>query len=76
MKNKLFLILLLFVLGACTSREKNNEVVVLCGASMRAPMEKIIKLYSNISNDKILMNYGGSGELCAQIQLSGKGDLL
>jgi len=75
MKNKLFLILLLFVLGACTSREKNNEVVVLCGASMRAPMEKIIKLYSNISNDKILMNYGGSGELCAQIQLSRKGDL-
>ena len=77
MKNKyiVFLILsFLFILTACNNPHK-NEIVVLCGASMRTAMEEIKNRYAKVSTDKILINYGGSGELCAQIKLSGRGDI-
>ena len=72
---KLLLLFLLTFLSACGSEKNNNNIIVLSGASMRAPMEEIKKLYEKISDDNILINYGGSGELCAQIKLSGEGDL-
>jgi len=75
MKTKLFLLLLLLFLTACSSKKNNDNIIVLSGASMRAPMEEIKKMYGKISDDNILINYGGSGELCAQIKLSGEGDL-
>ena len=75
MKTKLFLLSLIFLFAACSRQKKSNEVVVLSGASMRAPLEKIKNLYKKVSNDKILINYGGSGDLCAQLKLSGKGDI-
>ena len=75
MKIKLIFLSLLFFFTACNNKKKPNEIIVLSGASMRAPMEEIKKLYEKVSDDNILINYGGSGELCAQIKLSGKGDL-
>jgi len=70
------------ILPSCSKKEsadgtagKSETVMVLSGGSMRAPLEKLIKEYKKVSNDKILTSYGGSGELCAQIQNSGKGDI-
>ncbi len=52
-----------------------NEILVLCGGSMRAPLEEIIGKYAAISPDKVVATYGGSGDLCVQIEKTGKGDL-
>jgi len=38
-------------------------------------MEEVKARYTKISNDIILISYGGSGELCAQIKLTGRGDI-
>ena len=52
-----------------------NEVLVLCGGSMRGALETLKERYAQVSSDTILTTYGGSGELCAQIQNTGKGDI-
>lgn len=52
-----------------------GEVIVLCGGSMRAALEEIIENYKAVSSDTVVPTFGGSGELCAQIRLAGKGDV-
>ncbi len=52
-----------------------EEIMVLCGGSMRAPLEELTRRYAETSEDVIVTTYGGSGELCAQIQNTGRGDL-
>lgn len=52
-----------------------HEILVLCGGSMRAVLEDIIEQYKKVSDDKVMATYGGSGELCAQIQNTGRGDI-
>jgi len=52
-----------------------REVLVLCGGSMRAVLEDIIERYKNVSDDKVVATYGDSGELCAQIKNTGRGDI-
>jgi molybdate transport system substrate-binding protein len=58
-----------------TAPPSGEEVMVLCGGSMRGALEKIKAQYEKTSSDTILTTYGGSGELCAQIQHTGKGDI-
>lgn len=55
--------------------KKKSKVLVLCSGSMRAPFEKIKADYEKLTGEKIQSTYGGSGELCAQIQNSGRGDI-
>jgi len=62
--------------GSKTTPARDNEILVLCGGSMRAPLEACVKPYARqTTNVTILTSYGGSGELCAQIQQSGRGDI-
>jgi molybdate transport system substrate-binding protein len=56
-------------------RHHRGDVIVLCGGSMRAVLEDAIKEYSQVSTDTVVPSYGDSGELCVQIQHTGKGDL-
>lgn len=63
------------VLGGCSKKRADNEVLVLCGGSMRGVLERIKKEYERTSSDVILTTYGGSGDLCAQIQETGRGDI-
>jgi molybdate transport system substrate-binding protein len=81
---QLTLITILVALTACKKEtggdaeaktKKGEEVIVLCGGSMRAVLEELKARYEKISDDKIMTTYGGSGELCVQIENSGKGDL-
>jgi len=55
--------------------KRESDVLVLCGGSMRAVMEDVIARYAKVSSDKVLASYGGSGELCAQLQQTQKGDI-
>lgn len=57
------------------SGKREGEILVLCGGSMRAAVEEITKAYEALSGDEVLMTIGGSGELCAQIKLTRKGDV-
>ena len=76
MKLKTLLSLIVcLIIFSCDSTKTKNEIVVLCGASMRSAMENVKTRYAKISGDSVLINYGGSGELCAQIKLSGCGDI-
>lgn len=53
-----------------------DEILVLCGGSMRAALEASVVEYKAQNPDaNILTTYGGSGELCAQIQQTGRGDI-
>ena len=63
--------------GAFLAQHRNHrgDVIVLCGGSMRAALEDAIREYGKTSGDVIVPSYGDSGELCAQIQHAGKGDL-
>ncbi|MBN1674768.1 MAG: substrate-binding domain-containing protein [Kiritimatiellae bacterium] len=61
--------------AGCRGRRGGEEVLVLCGGSMRALLEEVIACYRTVSDDAVLATYGGSGELCAQLQQTGRGDL-
>ncbi|MCF7973218.1 MAG: substrate-binding domain-containing protein [Phycisphaerae bacterium] len=73
------LVLVAAALGLVMVRQNaarpENEVLVLCGGSMRAALEAAKAAYEKNSQDTIVTTYGGSGELCAQIQNTGKGDI-
>ena len=70
--------ILLFLAAGCgqPGADSGEEILVLCGGSMRAALEEIIGQYKEVEPDvNVLATYGGSGELCAQIQNTGRGDL-
>lgn len=53
-----------------------TDVLVLCGGSMRTAMDEIAANYREKSPDRILMTYGGSGDMIAQLQQTQRGDIL
>ncbi|HPO12035.1 MAG TPA: substrate-binding domain-containing protein [Candidatus Hydrogenedentes bacterium] len=52
-----------------------GSIIVLCGGSMRGPMEEIVERYKTVSRGTVLTTYGDSGELCAQIKDTGRCDV-
>jgi len=60
---------------ACSRKKGGEEVLVLCGGSMRKALESVKANYEKTSSDTIVTTYGGSGDLCAQIQETGRGDI-
>ncbi|MFP4418616.1 MAG: extracellular solute-binding protein [Chitinispirillaceae bacterium] len=66
------------LLGGC-ERDKTaakKEILLLCGGSMRAPMESVVKHFNEHHSDiEVVSTYGGSGELMAQLQQTNKGDI-
>ncbi|MFH1760881.1 MAG: substrate-binding domain-containing protein [bacterium] len=72
---KLFIIVIIlgiagagFLLKMKLKKLPGNKIVLLCGGSMRAAMEELIKEYNTVSDDFILANYGGSGEFMMQLK--------
>ncbi|MFO7957066.1 MAG: substrate-binding domain-containing protein [Candidatus Brocadiia bacterium] len=63
-----------FLIVTQTAR-RADDVLVLCGGSMRAVVERALADYSDRSEQAVMATYGGSGELCAQILETGRGDL-
>ena len=52
-----------------------RKVVVLCGESMRPAMEDILRRYRRLFPDRVVVQYGRSGELCAQLEQTRAGDI-
>ena len=75
---KVVLVLLAVVVGAIVMvlpKSGENEAIILCGGSMRAVLKDCIERYNATSDAKVLGSYGGSGDLCMQLQNTGRGDL-
>ncbi len=75
MRLTLCLLLLGLMATSCGKKSNDKELLVLCGGSMRKALEELKTKYEAQSDVRIVTTYGGSGELCAQIQNTGRGDL-
>lgn len=61
------------LLSGCGPREKS--LLFFCGSAVKVPMEEIARAYERERGIKVLVNYGGSGSLLSQMELSRKGDV-
>jgi molybdate transport system substrate-binding protein len=59
----------------CARKRKDNEVLVLCGGSMRAAIQELAAAYEATCGDEVVGNFAGSGELYAGIKATGRGDI-
>lgn len=53
-----------------------EDVLVLCGGSMREAVEQVIEQYRKVSSDRVLVTFGDSSEFTVQLQRTQKGDIL
>lgn len=53
-----------------------DEVLILCGGSMRSAMEQVVAEYKKVSRDSVLVSFGDSSEFTVQLQRTQKGDIL
>ncbi|NPA69223.1 MAG: molybdate ABC transporter substrate-binding protein [Crenarchaeota archaeon] len=53
---------------------REHTLVVLCGAGLMKPMNELVKMFENKYHVKIEVDYGGSGELFAKLEM-GIGDV-
>jgi molybdate transport system substrate-binding protein len=54
----------------------SDDLMVLCGAALRSPMEDIIQLFQQKSGKKVYVTYGAVPFLMTQIFLAKKGDII
>lgn len=69
---------ILFVAACCLFTgcgRQEKSLLFFCGSAVKVPMEEIVKAYERERGVKVLVNYGGSGGLLSQMQLSKKGDV-
>ena len=52
-----------------------RDLHLLAGAGLRQPVDELIDLFQEQTGHKVLVDYGGSGNLFASIIASGQGDL-
>ncbi len=65
----LLIILILTALSACTNnQQKQDPLIISAAASLRDPLEEIIKAYTVQESVEINVNYGSSGTLQKQIE--------
>lgn len=58
-----------------TDNKESEELIVYSGAGLKKPMEKIKDSFKKETNKKLNIIYAGSGQLLAQLEQSGKGDI-
>lgn len=87
--NFLFLITVLLVIFSCGVKketisteeindkklEEKRTLLVYSGAGLKKPMDEIANLFEEQENVTIEFNYAGSGQLLAQLETTGKGDV-
>jgi len=66
----------LFLFGCTESKPKETvTLMVYSGAGLKKPMEKIKEQFEKENPVQLTMIYAGSGQLLAQLEKSGKGDV-
>ncbi|MDD2599700.1 MAG: substrate-binding domain-containing protein [Kiritimatiellae bacterium] len=68
---------MLAVTGGCGKRGEQGaeEVLVLCGGTMRGVIEAAMARYRTVSEDRVMATYGDSAEMCSQLENTGRGDI-
>lgn len=56
--------------------KSSDEVLILCGGSMRSALEQVVAEYKKVSKDSVLISFGDSSEFTVQLQRTQKGDIL
>jgi len=66
--------LLLMAIGGC-AKEESKELTAFVGSASKPPMEEAAGAFEQETGIKVYANYGGSGTMLSQIELSKSGDL-
>ncbi len=82
MRAKLIFLCLIFSIPLVISinsifnkEENNNNLVFYCAAGLRLPVQEIVENYQNEFQDRINIQFAGSGTLLSNIEASNTGDL-
>jgi molybdate transport system substrate-binding protein len=67
-------LLLLVTLSGCT-RAENKTITAFVGSASKPPMEEAAAAFEKETGIKVYLNFGGSGTMLSQIELSKSGDL-
>jgi molybdate transport system substrate-binding protein len=67
-------ILLLFAVSGCAGG-KGVAVTIFCGSASKPAMDEAIRVFQGETGISVYSNYGGSGTVLSQIELSRSGDL-
>ncbi len=70
------LVLLLFCLFFLpTGILHADDLLMYCGAGLRQPVDEILSGYTDKTGEKVVVEFGGSGQLLTRYRASGRGDL-
>jgi molybdate transport system substrate-binding protein len=67
-------VLLLMAIGGC-AKEESKELTAFVGSASKPPVEEAARAFEQETGIKVYANYGGSGAMLSQIELSKSGDL-
>lgn len=59
-----------------SNKTEDASLFVYCGAGLKKPMTKLAKMYEEKEGVAVEYTFAGSGQLIAQLQTTGKGDIL
>jgi molybdate transport system substrate-binding protein len=69
----MMLVILLAAIGC--ARNEPETVTAFVGSASKPPMEEAAQAFGEATGIKVYTNYGGSGTMLSQIELSGSGDI-
>jgi molybdate transport system substrate-binding protein len=69
------LLIFFYIIGSGPSFSWAEELYVFAGAGLRQPLDEIIHVFEQETGHRILVDYGGSGQLYSKILISRQGDL-
>lgn len=52
-----------------------EDLFIYCGAGLRQPVDEILSEYMNKTGEKVIVEFGGSGQLLTRYRATGRGDL-
>jgi len=62
-------------MGGVLYAGEGKEIHFFCGAAVKVPMDEIVDNYQRDKGIKVKVNYGGSGGLLSQMEVSRRGDV-
>ena len=66
---------LMFILAMPVSDVNADDLFLYCGAGLRQPVDEILSGYTDKTGEKVVVEFGGSGQLLTRYRASGRGDL-
>lgn len=75
--NKFYCSLLTVIvfLGILSSAANANTLFMYCGAGLRQPVDELLETYRQQTGVKVVVEFGGAGQLLTRFKATGKGDL-